>query len=164
MLSFGATKNGALACEAVIFFNRTHAHYAEIQRKRSGHTLSKGRLLGAQLAAYLQDGHWLDLARTANEMAERLARGLGDLPGFHLPFPRQANEVFAIMTKAVAQALHDAGAHFYEWDASSLGPGEIGPNQLLARLVCSYATTVAEVDHFLAETRRVARVVASSPQ
>ena len=68
-LSFGATKNGALACEAVVFFEPERAAHFGLQRKRGGHTVSKGRFLGAQMNAYLDDDHWLDLARLANGRA-----------------------------------------------------------------------------------------------
>ena len=60
VLSFGASKNGALACEAVVFFDPARAEHAAVQRKRAGHILSKGRLLGAQMTAYLRDDHVLD--------------------------------------------------------------------------------------------------------
>jgi threonine aldolase len=66
VLSFGATKNGALACEAVVFFDADKAGQFAFQRKRGGHTLSKGRFLGAQMVGYLTDGLWLDNARRAN--------------------------------------------------------------------------------------------------
>src|SRR6185295_13720713 len=73
VLSFGATKNGALAAEAVIFFMPKDARDFEYRRKKSGHLLSKMRFVSAQLEAYLADGHWLDNARRANLLAQRLA-------------------------------------------------------------------------------------------
>ncbi len=73
-LSFGATKNGALACEAVVFFDPALAENFAYLRKRGGHTLSKGRFLGAQMEAYLKDGLWLRLAERANAAARRLAQ------------------------------------------------------------------------------------------
>ena len=48
VLSFGATKKGTLACEAIIFFDRERAATFAYQCKRAGHILSKARLLGAQ--------------------------------------------------------------------------------------------------------------------
>ncbi len=72
-LSFGATKNGALACEAVVFFDAARATNFAYLRKRGGHTLSKGRFLGAQMEAYLKDGLWLSLAERANAAARRLS-------------------------------------------------------------------------------------------
>ena len=76
ILTLGATKNGALACEAVLFFDPARAANFAFQRKRGGQTLSKGRFLGAQMEAYLADGLWLRLAERANASARRLARGL----------------------------------------------------------------------------------------
>lgn len=54
MLCFGATKNGAMAAEAVIFFNRDLAQTFGYRLKRSGHLMSKMRFLSAQLEAYIQ--------------------------------------------------------------------------------------------------------------
>jgi threonine aldolase len=63
VLSFGATKAGALAAEAVVFFDPTRAAFMAERRKRAGHLLSKHRFLAAQFAAILEDGRWLALAR-----------------------------------------------------------------------------------------------------
>jgi threonine aldolase len=157
ILSFGATKNGALACEAVVVFDTARARNAAVLRKRSGHTLSKGRLLGAQMAAYLEDGHWLGLARHANTMAGRLAEGLTAL-GCRLPWPCQANEIFAIVPRQMHEALQAAGSHYYEWDATGLPDGERPePDEIFARLICSFETTAEGVEHFLAVARRAVR-------
>lgn len=164
ILSFGATKNGALACEAVIFFDPKQAEQIEVQRKRAGHTLSKGRLLGAQMAAYLRDGHWLRLARHANAMAARLAAGLAEVPGVRLPWPCQANEIFAILPRSVDTALQAAGAHYYEWDAASLSAGDVlRAEEVFIRLVCSFETPAAEVEEFIGVARAAGGTVASSP-
>src|SRR5438132_943252 len=76
VLSFGATKGGALAAEAVIFFDPARTRGMPERRKRGGQLLSKHRFLAAQLDAYLKDDLWLELARHANRMADRLAEGL----------------------------------------------------------------------------------------
>jgi threonine aldolase len=152
VLSFGATKNGALACEAVIFFDSARAANLPFQRKRSGHTLSKGRYLGAQMAAYLENGHWLDLATAANGQARRLAQGLGQIPGIRLPWPCEANEVFAILPRATDTALKAAGAHYYPWKfpASSATSPPPAADEVFVRLVTSFATLPSDVDRFLA--------------
>ena len=67
VLSLGATKNGALCAEAVVFFNKDLAKHFVQRRKRSGHLISKGRWFGAQFIAWLKDDHWLELAANANE-------------------------------------------------------------------------------------------------
>jgi len=155
VLCFGATKNGALACEALIFFDLAKASSLPFQRKRSGHTLSKGRFIGAQMAAYLEDGHWLALAKAANARARCLVEGLARVPGVRLPWPTPANEIFAILPRRIDSALKAAGALYYEWPfplagETSAPPGE---NEVFVRLVCSFATQDAEVERFLAVAR-----------
>jgi threonine aldolase len=158
VLSFGATKNGALACEAAIFFDSSRAKSLPFKRKRSGHTLSKGRFLGAQMAAYLENGHWLELAATANGHARRLAQGLGNIPGVRLPWPCEANEIFVILPRAIDAALKAVGALYYPWKFCGLGapcalPAE---NEVFVRLVTSFATLPSDVDRFLALARNAA--------
>ncbi|GGK29295.1 threonine aldolase family protein [Salinarimonas ramus] len=150
VLTFGATKNGCLAAEAVIFFDPALAEAMPYLRKRSGHTLSKGRLLGAQLEGYLGNDHWLDNARHANAMAARLAEGVAALPGARLAVPREANEVFPVLPRETVERLRAAGAVFHPWSERSLPEGErIAPHEMLVRLVASFATTEAQIEAFL---------------
>ena len=153
-LSFGATKNGALACEAVIFFDKARAEAFPYQRKRAGHTLSKGRLLGAQMQAYLADGLWLRLATRANAAARRLCDGLIATPGLRTGWPTQANEVFLIAPSARLAGWRAAGAAFYEWPTQGVRPERApGPHESLIRLVTSFETSDAEIDSLLALAR-----------
>jgi threonine aldolase len=157
VLSLGATKNGALACEAVIFFDRAKAMDFAFRRKRGGHTLSKGRFLGAQMAAYLAAGHWLDLAARANRAAARLADGLAEIAAVRLPWPREANEVFAVVPRAADAALKAAGARYYDWAARGLAAAERpAPAEIFVRLVASFATRDHDVDQFVAIVRAAA--------
>lgn len=133
VLSFGATKNGALAAEAVIFFDPADARDFEYRRKKSGHLISKMRFVSAQLEAYLANDHWLANARRANGLAQRLAQGLAQVDGIEIAHPVSANAVFASMSAARAQKLRDAGAKFYDWGAPKGG-------RVLARLMLSFAT------------------------
>jgi threonine aldolase len=144
VLSFGATKNGALAAEAVVFFNPAHAAGFERRRKRAGHLWSKMRYLSAQLCAYLEDDLWLRHARHANAAASKLAQGLSRIPGIRLVQQVQANEIFAAMPDELIEALQGDGAHFYRWIEVA---GETLP---VVRLVTSYATTDEEVERLLA--------------
>jgi threonine aldolase len=152
VLSFGATKNGALAAEAVIFFNPALAAGFERRRKRAGQLWSKMRFLSAQLNAYVQDGLWLRNAVHANRMAQRLSEGLAALPGVRLVQHVQANEIFAAMPDELIEALQAGGAHFYRWIEV---PGVASP---VVRLVTSFATTEAEVQAFIDLARRSAEV------
>jgi threonine aldolase len=150
-LSFGATKNGALACEAVVFFDKAKAESFPYLRKRGGHTLSKGRLLGAQMTAYLEGGLWLTLAGRANAAARRLFDGLVALPDVRAGWPAQANEVFVIAPTPRVAAWRAAGAVFYDWPTRGVPP-ERAPrsDETLIRLVTSFGTSTHEIDSFLA--------------
>ena len=141
VLSFGATKNGALAAEAVIFFDAKRAADFAYRRKRGGHLLSKMRFLSAQLEAYLDDGLWLRNARHANLMAARLAAGLARLDGARLAHAVQANEVFVDLPDRAIRALLADGFKFYRWG---------GAASTCLRLVTSFATQGSEVDAFIA--------------
>ncbi|MCX5496814.1 low specificity L-threonine aldolase [Kaistia dalseonensis] len=149
MLSFGGTKNGCFAAEAVIFFDPEKARGFEFQRKRAGHLFSKSRFVSAQFSAYLEDDHWLDLARHANATARRLADGIEQSPGAHLALQPDGNEVFAILPRAVDARLKAAGAVYYEWHAGNLAGEAVAPDELLVRLVTSFRTTDVEVDRFV---------------
>jgi threonine aldolase len=149
VLSFGATKAGALAAEAVVFFDRAAAAHMAERRKRAGHLLSKHRFLSLQFEAFLKSDCWLRLARHANAMADRLAAGLA-AAGRSPVWPVEANLVFIALPKAVEARLKSAGAQFYVRHTDSL-PGHIklGPDQCLIRLVTSFATRAEEVDRFV---------------
>ena len=139
VLSFGATKNGALAAEAVVFFDRSKAAELGFRRKRAGHLMSKMRFLAAQLEAYLSGELWLRNARHANAMAARLSGGLARLPDVTLLYPADGNEIFVELPDAAITALEAAGGKFYRWGA-----------QPIIRLVTAFDTAVADVDAFLA--------------
>jgi threonine aldolase len=149
-LSFGATKNGALACEAVIFFDPARAADLAFRRKRAGHTLSKGRFLGAQMEAYLKDDLWLRLAERANRAARRLSEGLEAAPGVRLAWPTEVNEVFVVAPNPIVEAWRAAGARFHEWSTRSL-PAAAAPSpaERLVRLVTSFETESSEIDRLL---------------
>jgi threonine aldolase len=151
VLSFGGTKNGALAAEAVLFFEPQDAAEMPWRRKRAGHTLSKGRLIGAQFEGLLADGHWLDLAGHANAMADRLAAGIAALGSIRLAWPSEANEVFAILPAARRDQLRTCGVQFLDWADGALPEGEgLAPGETIGRFVCSFATRPDEVEQLLA--------------
>jgi threonine aldolase len=142
VLSFGATKNGVMAAEAVVFFNAELARDFAFRSKRGGHLLSKMRLVSAQLDAYLSDGLWLDNARHANAMARRLVAGLMPLKGTQLMYPVDANEIFVVMPAHMHDALQDGGAKYHPWPSDR-------PGERAFRLVTAFDTDPADVDRFL---------------
>jgi threonine aldolase len=164
ILTLGATKNGALACEAVLFFDPARAENFAFQRKRGGQTLSKGRFLGAQMEAYLANGLWLRLAEQANDAARRLAHGLAQTPGVRLAWPTEANEVFVVAPKAMVERWRAAGAVFHEWSTRSLAPENAPRNgEALVRLVTSFETESSEIDRLTSISANVPEAAAATP-
>ncbi len=163
-LSFGASKNGALASEAVVFFDRAKAVNFPYLRKRGGHTLSKGRFLGAQMAAYLNDGLWLELAGRANRAASRLVAGLTLAPRVRASWPTDANEVFVIAPDADIAAWRAAGAKFYDWQTRAIPARQATTNgETMVRLVTSFETSNGEVDAMIELAAGVAKAGVGRP-
>jgi threonine aldolase len=145
-LSFGATKNGALMAEAVVFFDSRAARDFEYRRKKAGHLISKMRFLSAQLDAYLEDGRWLRTAARANALAQRLGAGLARIAGAQIAHPVEANAVFVSLPDATVARLRELGARFLDWAPPAQG-------RTLIRLVCSFATPEEDVEKFLEAAR-----------
>ncbi len=148
VLSLGATKNGALCAEAVVFFEPKLARDFERRRKRAGHLWSKMRFLSAQLVAYLSGDLWLANARHANAMASALGEGLSAVPGARLLQAVEANEVFVALPEKTVAALEKNGFGFYRWPF----PGLV--DAVSIRLVTSYASHAADVADFVDTARR----------
>jgi threonine aldolase len=146
IMSFGGTKNGCWAAEAVVVFAPQRFGDIAAIRQRAGHTASKARFVAAQFEGYFADGGWLATARHANAMARRLADGIVASGMARLGWEPQANEVFAVLPKAAIARLRADGAMFYEWPADGV---ELGPEEDLVRLVTSFATGVEEVERFV---------------
>jgi threonine aldolase len=133
-LSFGFVKNGGLNAEALILFRTELADEVAVRRKRSGHLLSKGRMLAAQIMAMLDHDVWLENARAANAAAQTIAEGAGD----RLVYPVEANEIFVRVSAEEAARLRGLGFDFYDW-----APGEI-------RLVTSWDQSGEPVERLAA--------------
>jgi len=147
LMSFGASKNGCMAAEALLIFDSPGSsgpgfsshdlqERAERLRKRSGHLLSKMRYVSAQLLAYIEDGLWLNLAGHANAQATRFAAAVEAHPAAELEYPVEANEVFVRWSAAGFAALEQAGVQFLTW------PGRDD----LARFVFAHCTPPVETE------------------
>lgn len=142
VLSFGGTKNGAVAAEAVIVMNPDLTG-AQFQRKQLLQLGSKMRFLAAQFAGLLQNDIWLANATQANAMAQRLSDGLREM-GVTIRYPVESNAVFAELDPRLIEPLQREWG-FYLWDE---------PN--LARLMTAFDSTPDDVDAFLASLRTAA--------
>ena len=139
VLSFGATKNGCLAAEAIIFFKKDLVGNTAFLMKRAGHLLSKMRFVSAQLDAYITNDVWLKNARHANDMGKRLSEGLNNHSDINLSYPTEANEVFATFPRNKIEHLNSEGYTINEdeWDGKAV------------RLVAAWNTKDNDVDEFL---------------
>ncbi|MEU4829955.1 beta-eliminating lyase-related protein [Streptosporangium sp. NPDC023615] len=140
LLSFGATKNGALGAEALVILRPELDGSAPFLRKQGMQLASKMRFVSAQLTALLTDDLWRDNAAHANAMAHRLAGGVADLPGVSLRHPVQSNAVFAALPeKAIVELMQRY--LFHVWDAT----------ENVVRWVTAFDTTPEHIDAFVAD-------------
>ena len=151
VLSFGGTKNGCIAAEAVVFFDPQAARDFGFARQRAGQGFSKNWFIAAQFDAYFRDDHWLNMARHANAMASRLAAAIEKSGSARLAVEPAANEVFAVLSTETDTRLRAAGAVYHTWAADSIAPKHRPvSDEILVRLVTSWQTAPAEVGRFAA--------------
>jgi threonine aldolase len=165
-LSFGATKNGAMGAEAVVFFPRGTkkkgvAHFSPIlrelgisrraasadfkfYRKQGMQLASKMRFISAQFEALLSNDLWLRNARHSNHMAQLLAGELSKILQIKIVYPVEANGVFAQIPRTAIPKVLDR-YFFYVWDEK----------QSVVRWMCSWDTTEQDVKQFAAFVRQV---------
>ena len=143
IVSFGATKIGALAAEAVVVLNPELKHAIPFLRKTSMQLASKMRFVSAQLLAVIESGLWKKNAEHANAMAQRLDAGLRAL-GVEIPNATEANAVFPIFTAEQTEALQKL-YRFYVWNYST---GQV-------RLMCAWDTQESDVDGLLAAAAEI---------
>jgi threonine aldolase len=149
ILSFGGTKNGCWMAEALVIMDPAKAKDMPYLRKRSAQLFSKSRFIAAQFDAYLENNLWMDMARHANAMADRLRAGLDASNRCRNAWTTTANEVFAVLPKPVMAEAQAAGARFYDWPVPADQPDLTAEDEILVRLVTSFATSKDEVDGLL---------------
>jgi threonine aldolase len=142
LLSFGATKNGAVGAEAVVFFREEPAKKFKYIRKQGMQLPSKMRFVAAQFEALLTDELWRKSAEHANAMARRLANGVRGTRGITITQPVEANAVFAILPADRIAELQEK-FFFYVWDEQK---HEV-------RWMTAWDTTEEDVDGFVGALR-----------
>lgn len=138
VLSFGGTKNGMIAGEAVIFFDKKLAENFPYRRMQGMQLSSKMRFIAAQFDALFTDDLWIRSASHANRLASILGEGIAALPGCKLTQKVQANEVFATLPREHIAKMQEA-CYFSVWDEPISE----------ARFVASFDTTEQDIEEFL---------------
>jgi threonine aldolase len=136
----GGTKNGALLGEALVLRNHDLKQEYRYLIKQRGGLLAKGRVLGIQFEALFEDNLYFDLALHANEMAQHLARGLGQA-GCAFWADSPTNQIFPIMSNRVIDTLSNR-FQFYPW-------AQVDRFNTAIRLVTSWATPKEKVQSFI---------------
>lgn len=139
--TIGGTKNGLLFGEAMVITNPVLMPSFRRCMKQQGAILAKGRLLGLQFLAALEDGLYLDLAQTSVKMAQRLSDGLQEL-GVNLFIQSPSNQLFPILPNSVIKEL-EKQVSFEIW-------GPVDEDRSCIRFVTAWHTTEDEVDNLLA--------------
>src|SRR6476660_2934124 len=142
-LSFGGTKNGLVAGEAVVFFKQTLADDFEFKRMQGMQLASKMRFIAAQFNALLSDDLWKRSAAHSNRMAQLLAKELATINGIQLTQQVQANEIFATMPAAVLPKIQEQWP-FHVWNEATSE----------ARLITSFDTEESDIADFAALVRQ----------
>jgi len=142
VLSFGGTKNGAVAAEAIAFFDGELARDFQFRRMQAMQLASKMRFVAAQFDALLTDDLWLRSASHANRMAARLGKELAAIPGIRITQKVEANEVFAILPREHVASLQQQ-CYFEVWVEATTE----------VRLVASFDTTDDDITGFVESVR-----------
>src|SRR3954471_17193131 len=141
-LSFGGTKNGLVAGEAVVFFKQTLADDFEFKRMQGMQLASKMRFIAAQFNALLSNDLWKRSAAHSNRMAQLLAGELASIKGVTLTQQVQANEVFVTLPSEIIPKLQQSWA-FHVWNEATSE----------ARLITSFDTEESDIADFAALVR-----------
>ena len=142
ILSFGATKNGAMSADAIVVFDQDLVEPLSYRLRRAGQTWSKMRYASAQLLAYVEDRLYLRLAARANAVAARLGAGLAALPDVRLIAPVEANLVFINLPALAITRLAATGLQFAR------------RGQEVIRFVARFDSTEQEADEVIALVHR----------
>ena len=141
-LSLGATKNGALAAELIIFFNKKLAKEAQYIIKQTGHVISKTKFVSAQLNAWFENGLWLRLANKANKKALYLTNKLCEFKELELLYPVQGNEIFIKMSNTSYDKMLKKNIIPNFW-------GKVGNEHVIIRFVTSFETTISQINEII---------------
>lgn len=136
----GGTKNGLLFGEAVLLINDALKPCFRHMIKQCGGMISKGRLLGVQFCAYLDNDLFLRSAAHANEMAAALRQGIEE-KGYRFFSDSPTNQLFPIFPDKLISQLEKQFS--FEYQCALEGGTSV------IRLVTSWATGKEWVDAFL---------------
>lgn len=133
----GGTKNGALLGEALVILNQDLKEDFRFLIKQRGAMAAKGFVLGIQFEALFQDDLYFELARHANEMAERLGSIIQEA-GYKFHTEPYTNQIFPIFPDTLLEKMEKE--FVYEFI------DKVDENNTAVRFVTSWATKIEAVE------------------
>jgi len=142
----GGTKVGILFGEAVVISNPLLKEDFRYLMKQRGGMLAKGRLLGVQFGALMEDGLYFELGAHAVKLADRI-RETFDKMGVPYLVPGTTNQIFPILPD---ELLEELGRNFMYTDME-----RIDETHRAVRFCTSWASTEENVDALCRELVRL---------
>lgn len=109
----GGTKVGALFGEAVVISNPALKEDFRYMIKQKGGMLAKGRLLGVQFQALLEDGLYFEISKHANELAEEIRCACINA-GYPFLVENPTNQIFVILPDEKLARLQENYSFCYQ--------------------------------------------------
>lgn len=136
----GGTKCGALFGEAVVITSKELQKDFRYIMKQKGGMLAKGRLLGIQFQALLEDGLYFEIASHANRLADRI-REACKTAGYSFFVETQTNQIFVNLPEEKLEELEKkyVFAHWQKTDEQYMG----------VRICTSWATREEDVEKLI---------------
>ena len=142
----GGTKVGALFGEAVVISNPEIAQDFRYHIKQRGGMLAKGRLLGVQFCALMENDLYFEISAHADRLADKLRACFSEL-GYPFFMENTTNQLFPILPKAVREKLAEKYT-FIEMDP-------VDEDRRACRFCTSWATREENVDALCADLKRI---------
>ncbi|GFH90148.1 low specificity L-threonine aldolase [Lachnospiraceae bacterium] len=142
----GGTKVGALFGEAVVI---THPALKEDFRyliKQKGGMLAKGRLLGLQFLALLEDGLYMEISRYANRQAQRIREAFCEA-GIPFLVDNTTNQIFPILPDKVLEEWKKWYTFTYQ--------ERVDEGHSAVRFCTSWATREEDADQLVEDIRAI---------
>lgn len=138
----GGTKVGALFGEAVVISTPALARDFRYFIKQRGGMLAKGRLLGVQFEALLEDGLYFRLGQNGVAQARRLRAAFAD-KGYPFRYDSPTNQLFPVLPDAHLEQLADR--HVWSvWE-------KVDQDHTAVRFCTSWCTTDEQVAQLAAD-------------
>ena len=146
----GGTKHGALLGEALVITNDKLKKHFRYYIKQNGALLAKGRILGIQFLALLEDDLYFTTSKEANQKAMRLKEGIASL-GYSFYVDSVTNQQFPILPAKMLGILSE------KYTFSDMG--KVDDTYRIARFCTNFATRDEDIETLLADIAAIQKIL-----